>query len=403
MIRSLKILLLATCALGGLAAIAQAEPDPLVDHEVEACFKAGDINKDGKISWQECLDREREFNMALDKARTEAEREKVFSRYEPVLDRVEFLLADADDDLVLTPAEYKKYLQQAPIAMPGQAPDEIPEQRLGKKDIHTLATANVDEQWASLLKDADKNKDKKLSLNEIRDHFLLGEFGVKNAGPDFEDEAVVGEDDSDTVDSFASADKNRDGALDKAEYTEFVALEYEADRTEFMDYLVTSGREPDQTADRRTTPAAKIEIKVGTTLFYRERERDPRTRAFTGEWRYSLLTVEKISALGVQGKSVTTDKDKKVLRGSGKGVFSWSWGKGVKSDLKVVKLTVGKAEYDCTFAEATFPKTVNNGDKEAEVSVITRKEWHLWGYPGILAKEEENGEILRELLEINLK
>lgn len=374
------------------AATARAQANP-VDLDVAEYFAVCDTNRDGKIQWQEALDRDREYSKALRKAKSEAEREKTVQAYEILIDREWFLVADADDDFILTRAELKKDLENAPTAVPGQEPP--PEHVYTDKDLLKLAEANVDEQWSSLLADADKNRDKKLSKEEIENHFLLGKVEVaeKRVAPNgdrIEEEAAVGDDEDDIGESFTGADKDRDGKLSKAEYVGFVAAEYRNDRREFLDYLVFVGRDDDRTTVAGGAPA----VGAGTTAFYKAK---PEGR---GDWEYKLLTLEKVSALGFQGSTINTDVNQKPV--GGKGAQGRSWSKGVGGE-KVEKIKVAAGEFECVVEETTRPSFRIENGKRVQGEPVKVKTWYLKEFRGIEVKIERGGELAYELLELKIK
>ncbi|MCC6572242.1 MAG: anti-sigma factor [Planctomycetes bacterium] len=400
---------LALCVLSGSVILdgvkLELEAQDDAADEVAAYFASCDTNGDGKITWDEALARERESNRVRNEARNEAERKAYFALYEYVIEREWFLRIDADDNLEITQRELAKDIGGTPALKEGEAPPDDPP--LNDKDLRQLAAANVADTWDGLIADADANKDGKLQQQEIRDHFLLDE--VKRGGrilPDGTKEDWEDGVDEDISEAFDAADKNKDKKLDKAEYAEFAVIEFKAGDECFLYYSeqADSGRNDRNTSAQRVEP---IKLTAGTTLFIKEMT--PLKKDKAGNWtrkmEYKLVTIEKFSPLGFRAQSTVVDANKRTVPNGGSGSYHRGWPKGYDHDgYKLDTLKIGGVDYICGYNEYEVPHQQDiNGEKVGGKGAKKVQVWHLRGLPGLEVKRIDDGEVVYELLEINIK
>ncbi len=135
--------------------------------KVDQTFEKVDSNKDGKLSAEEVKKSYKERQDALDAIYRESighDAEKriqdIYDKYEGVISIREFLMADADDDMVVTREELGQFYERI-FTKHAKGPP-----KLSDKDFETLAAAEIDELWPKLIK-FDADKDGKLSKDEL--------------------------------------------------------------------------------------------------------------------------------------------------------------------------------------------------------------------------------------------
>ena len=381
---------LALCLVAGAIEIdgeiirAQGAKNP-DEAEIDDYFLPTDLDGNGNVSWEECLKRDRAARKNEPSAKDEKARKQWLARYQWRIDREEFLFADKNDDMKLSRAEWRVYLDSA-----GTKPDE-PEERLTDGDLLALCKANTKDQWQSLLKDADKNDDTGLSSAEIKNHFLFL-FGDDEDAAD-EEKAFLA--------SFAKADANRDGRLSQEEYAVFSAAEHRRDVSYYADYLIYVGQEESEKTEVPAQTAAKPnKVKVGTVWYVRTAKGGAKPGAAEDgtearEWTYTKFTVTEMSKLGFKAKGYATDAGLQEINTKDESTRQSTWSKGAEpSSPRIEMIKVGDVELECYVYEKEY-EHAKNGGKPAK---YREQSWVLTTCPMIVVKLLVNGSLIEETL-----
>ncbi|MBP9891518.1 MAG: hypothetical protein KBG84_06390, partial [Planctomycetes bacterium] len=177
LIRYLSALLLLSCAFG------LSKADEASDR-ADKMLKAGDQDKNGKFEWKEAFERWNNARESMQIAEgDEALEEKVRDAFPDVIEALDFLCADANDDLVLTRNELIECFK---IQASGK------DLKPSRKDLEAFNTEMVNHAWPVICKLLDANSDGVLSRAELDEKYPT----------DVNDEC------------FKAADKNKSGSLD---------------------------------------------------------------------------------------------------------------------------------------------------------------------------------------------
>lgn len=161
-------------------------------------MKFNDTGKDKKIQWDEVLKLHEKHDKEVAEARAEKKPEKALKKvdkeYKWLMQVAEFLLADADRDLVVTRDEYKGYVDLV-------LDDKEPKLELWHHE--QFAKVWVDRHWASILETMDWDEVGSVSIEDMEGLYTWD---------------IVSDD-------FYASDADKDERLNKAEYIKFKAHE----------------------------------------------------------------------------------------------------------------------------------------------------------------------------------
>ena len=374
----------------GSAVVAQPDPADAV--------KLHDKNRNGKIEWAEVQQTRTDFETRLANAKTDDAREQVELDYAALLEPMDFLLADANQDLVASVAELRAFNL---LCADGKRPK--PELWHHEQMTKLWVAAN----WDALLELMDEDNDKLISFVELALAYPA----------DFKPE------------DLQRIDKNNDNKFNQAEYATFKANERLAGA--FIDEIegvvgVAGGTEagagaPDDAGDsddpglrgaddsHETTTGDEDEMKPGSSWQHRE-VRNGRTSwqwsritYLDGEWVKEPRPLIKGDIKGfrfrVENRTYDEDGDENWTKsattnhGSGcwsaGGTFRWS-----RDNKKLTTVSCKAGKFEC------FKWTVHETDgKERKVKFV-RYFIELDGIPIQVKDIAPDGTVLCELTKL---
>ena len=395
LIRYLSALLLLSCAFG------LAKADEASDR-ADKMLKAGDQDKNGKFEWKEAFERWNNARESMQIAEgDEALEEKVRDAFPDVIEALDFLCADANDDLVLTRNELIECFK---IQASGK------DLKPSRKDLEAFNTEMVNHAWPVICKLLDANSDGVLSRAELDEKYPT----------DVNDEC------------FKAADKNKSGSLDKTEYAIFKVEEHE--RGLFVEFDERGGSvggaggtgaqagedEPEKENERKEEPKKgdaerrsevkekkSSRIRVGASWLSRSLIQGKAADGSGKEtWHYQLATVTAITTKGeettVVWKSVqTNEKGDPIEGGSGGGgsrvLYTGKNAKLMPAAKDLVQVTVAAGTFACSLLEFKV-NSASGGSGKGKKSIEKLWETYIDGMP-LNVKRELDGIIISELVE----
>jgi hypothetical protein len=393
-LRFVAALVLLACAIG----VSRADE---AGDRADTLLSAGDLDKNGKFEWNEAFERWNNFRDALKLVEGDEDLEaKIRATFVDLMEPLDYLGADADDNLVLTRKELFTWLK-------AESTEKAAEP--SRKDLETFSTSAVNAAWATLCKLLDADQDGQFSRAELDEKYPT----------DVND------------DCFKASDKNKDGKLDKAEYAIFKVEEFQ--RGLFVEFdeqggsvggagqtgaeagekevPKAAGNEKDAGKKTEAKAAKASRIKVGTHWTFRclvgTSEVDGKE---IQHWKYELNTISAIVKQGgddvVEHKDVEVNENGEVVPdgsgGGGAGVlYIGKNAKYLPAAKDLVSVTVKAGTFDCAISEIKdYPsRRAASRDKK-----LTAKCWttYIDGMP-LCVKIELEGEIIVELLEFKEK
>lgn len=372
-----------------------------ISDRADRAIKAGDFDNNGKWEWKEAFERWYNFHTTLKVVEGDEDyEERVKNAFPDLVPAMDFLLADANDDLVVTRKELIDFFKL-------DAASKRPEPT--RKKLETFSAAYVAAQWDTLCKLLDSDKDGKFSRAELDEHYPTT----------VNDEC------------FKAADKNKDGKLDKAEYALFKVEEFQ--RGIYVDFderggevggaggtgaeagekdpddekpadekKTAEGKRPDESKKTGVKDAPKSRLRVGSKWLVRYRvEYKAKDGSGEDKWSYRLETVTAIYQK--QGQTYVDiehcDADEEgnataIASGLGSRVtYTGPNAKYMPARKDMVKLEIGGETWECSVHELkdyTLPGGRGKG---------TGKFWQTYidGYPFIV-KTECDGIVTMELV-----
>lgn len=355
------------------------EPDSTEDH-VRQYLRVNDHDRDGKISWDEARAATLRMEREVESARTVEQAKAAQALADYTVDVDWFLRADADDDLVLSRDELVRAIEHNSTE-PGEKPR--PPQVLTREDARRLQNFWVETAWAAFVAEYDIDKDGGLSAKELQAVF---EGWWMNEDEDRPSTAEIW---------FRYADKDENGRLDRNEFIAFLdrAADDDPQHPAGVDELAEAWRWALRIeADRLHAPNRSLTLTDKSSWFVRQL--DPK-----GQWQYCLVQARRVSAFHIEGRPACTDADKQLVPKPPSHAISSSHYGGshmLLTPSTPVKLKLKTGEVDCLLI-------VEDKLEGPDGKPLIRRTWRLKDYPVLEVRREEDGKLVEEILELNLK